>query len=69
MNILFDALESINKRWGHISTYRLDQGGLAVGAARWSNNVHHLTLIWDLLIRVLPAERRSWFATGLSAAS
>jgi hypothetical protein len=61
LNFLVDALESINKRWGHISTYRLDRDGLRDDAARWSNNVHHLTLIWDRFIRALPAERRGWF--------
>jgi len=68
MDFLFDALESINKRVGHISTYRLDERrSLSTDAARWSNNVHHLTLIWDRFARSLSADRCRWFELEVSA--
>jgi hypothetical protein len=61
VRFLDEAHHSINKRAAHISLYRLNQGALEPDQQRWSNNVHHLTILWDRFLGGLSVVQRSWF--------
>jgi hypothetical protein len=64
VQILTDALKATNKRWGHLSAYRLQDASVASDTERWSRNVHHLELAWAAFLNALPASRRHWFGSA-----
>jgi hypothetical protein len=59
---LVETLEVTNKRWAHISAYRLQEGKEAADLERWNRSVHHLEIAWGRFLRSLTPERRAWFA-------
>jgi len=61
VEFLVKALNATNKRWGHLSIYRLDTAQVASDLKRWSDNAHHLSMAWELFLGKLSLERRKWF--------
>jgi hypothetical protein len=62
------TLKSMNKRWGHLSIYRLDEQARKHDEREWIENAHRLLRTWDRFLVSLDAEVSKWFTRELSDA-
>jgi hypothetical protein len=67
VTFLSSAMAATNKRWGHLSLYRLDKERVKEDLDRWSHNVHHMSVTWSRFLSELSDERRRWFEAEASA--
>ena len=55
------SLSATNKRQGHISIYRLDEGQEKRDRQRWIDGASHIEATWGRFRRELSPTRRTWF--------